>query len=194
VGRMARAAGNHAAGDFGRQFRRRLALFRLRFVGVRRRIFTIRGSQAQLAACVFQTLTVRALPEPVHQVDGRGRIEPLHVRGVRVAVPAKRGNIGRLQGGAKSLVLAMVLELVHRRTAAVTVVAQQALLPVDVPGQILRLDHGRLFVPQFAFFGVTEGAGIVFRYNGLGRRGRAGRHGRQQQQQTGENRFHALVS
>ena len=104
---------------------------------------------------------MRALPEPVDQVDGGGLVEFLHVVRIRMAVAAKCGNIARLQRGAEGRVLAMVLEFFNRRTAPVAVVAQQALLPVDVADQVLRLDDGRLFVPQFARFGVTDGAGVV---------------------------------
>ena len=78
--------------------------------------------------------------------------------------PQNGGNVGRLERGAEGLVLAMVLEFFHRGTAAVAIVAQQALLPVDVSDQVLGLNDGRLLVPQFALFGVTEVAGVVFRH------------------------------
>ncbi len=100
----------------------------------------------------------------------RGVVVP-HEADVRVAVPAEAGNQFAGADAAEGGIVAMILEVVELGAAAVAVVAEQALLPMDIAGQALFLDDRHPFRPQWPVLLVALRARVVVREDGF----RAGR-------------------
>src|ERR1017187_3257564 len=99
-------------------------------------------------------------------IGARRGIVPPHVTDVRVAAPAK----GRYQfagaNAAKRRIVAMILELVEGRAAAVAVVAEQSLLPMEIVCQSVFVGDRRPFGPQVPTFLVAQRARVTLREHG----------------------------
>src|ERR1022692_1799416 len=99
-------------------------------------------------------------------IGPRRGIVPLHVTDVRVAAPAKARYQFPGANAAKGRIVAMILERVEGRAAAVAVVAAQSLLPMEIICQSVFVGDRRPFRPHVPTFLVAQRARVTLREHG----------------------------